>query len=449
MTKSGNFSRRHLLAISGGATLALRFGVHPVAARQEAVTLELWNDKPTWEPWLLQMGKLSSEQIGVNLKPVPYADTSSYQAAVKAALSSDKAPDFFTWWSGSWMADLAAADVLEDLSPLWKKYIDAGEINPGLAEPYTFAGKILGVPIGNSYYVGFSNTAVFEQHGISPPTSWDALMAAAKTLKDAGVTPFGITVQDKWPSFIWFQQVLIGSDPTLYQDLMAGRAKYTDEPVVQAMNVWKGMIESGYFNDPTIPGVGTTGQSQLAALFRQGKIGMILWGDWYIPFLTADNFKPGEQFGVYPFPKINADAPNAIIFETGPFALAKNSQQKEAALKFIDWWVSPAAQTEWFKRSPGIPTNLKVKPEDPLLQQEITFVADDKYQLLTRFWEATPPDIALEAVDQLGRFMLEPGSLQDVLSTIQQTADVYWADHPRPMANGAVSRFVKRPPAIR
>ena len=131
-----------------------------------------------------------------------------------------------------------------------------------------------------------------------------------------------------------------------------------------------------------------------------------------------------------PFPKLNADAPNAIIFETGPFSLAKNSQQKDAALKFIDWWVSPAAQTEWLKLYPGIPTNLKVTPEDPLLQQEMAFIADDKYQLLTRFWEATPTDIVLQAVEQLSRFMLEPGSLDDVLATIQQTADTYWAAHP-------------------
>ena len=80
-------------------------------------------------------------------------------------------------------------------------------------------------------------------------------------------------------------------------------------------------------HDPTIPGVATTGQSQLAVLFRQGEIGIILWGDWYIPYLTADDFKPGSEFGVFSFPKLNPDAPNAIIFETGPFCLAKNSGQ--------------------------------------------------------------------------------------------------------------------------
>jgi len=60
----------------------------------------------------------------------------------------------------------------------------------------------------------------------------------------------------------------------------------------------------------------------------------------------------------------------------------------------------------------------------------MTFISEGKYQLLTRFWEATPTDIVLQAVDQLSRFMLEPDALEDVLSTIQQTADTYWADHP-------------------
>jgi multiple sugar transport system substrate-binding protein len=328
------------------------------------------------------------------------------------------------------MADLAAADVLEDLSPVWNKYIEAEDVNPSLAEPYTFDGKILGVPTANSYYVGFYNKTVFAEQGLEPPTTWDELMAVAQGLKDAEITPFGVTVQDKWPSFIWFQQILIGSDPQLYQDLMAGKVQYTDERVLEAMNVWKGMIDQGYFSDPTIPGVATTGQSQLAVLFREGRIGMILWGDWYIPYLTADDFKSGSEFGVFAFPKLNPDAPNALIFETGPFGLAKNSSQKEAALEFIDWWMTPEAQTEWLKLYPGIPTNLRVTPEDPLLQEEMTFISEGEYQLLTRFWEATPTDIVLQAVDQLSRFMLEPDALEDVLSTIQQTADTYWADHP-------------------
>lgn len=413
-----------------GSPLGLRPGALAAPARQDSVTLELWNDKPTWEPWLSQMGELATEQIGIGLKPVPYADTTSYQAAVMAALTSAEAPDFFTWWSGSWMADLAAADVLEDLSPVWNKYIDAGDINPGLAEPYTFNGQILGIPTANSYYAGFYNTAVFEELGLEPPTTWDELMSVAQALKDGGVTPFGVSVQDRWPSFIWFQQLLIGTDPQLYRDLMAGSVSYTDERVMEVMRTWQGMIEQDLFSDPTIPGVATTGQSQLAVLFRQGQIGIILWGDWYIPYLTADDFQPGTDFGVFAFPKLNPDAPNAIIFETGPFCLAKNSSQKDAALEFIDWWVTPEAQTEWLSLYPGIPANNQVKPEDPLLQQEMAFIAEGEYELLTRFWEATPTDIVLQAVEQLSRFMLEPGSLDDAMATIQQTAETYWAENP-------------------
>jgi len=432
-------SRRQLLRLAGAASAAAAAApllgglarVHATPAAQEITTIEVWNDKPTWEPWFKQMGEAAAPQIGVNVKPVNYPDTASYQAAVKSALSSAQAPDLFTWWSGSWMADLAATGLLEDLSPIWKKYIDAGEVNPGLAAPYTFDGKILGVPTANAYYVGFYNIGVFNQLNLKPPTTWDELMAVCQTLKDNGVTPFGVTVQDKWPSFIWFQQILIGSDPQLYKDLMAGKVKYTDDRVVSLMNIWKGMIEKGYFSDPTIPGVGTTGQSQLAALFRQGKIGMILWGDWYIPFLRADDFKSGEHFGVYPFPKVNPQAPNAIIFETGPFALANHSGHKEAALKFVDWWMSVPAQTQWIKLYPGIPTNTKVDPGDPLLQQEMAFVKEGNYELLTRFWEATPTEIVLQAVEQLDRFMLEPGSLSEVLAAIQQTADNYWKDHPQ------------------
>jgi hypothetical protein len=46
---------------------------------------------------------------------------------------------------------------------------------------------------------------------------------------------------------------------------------------------------------------------------------------------------------------------------------------------------------------------------------------------LQRYWEASPPEIVENAVDELARFMLKPDEAQSVLEAIQKIADGVWS----------------------
>ena len=393
----------------------------------QPTVLELWNDKPTFSDWFIKLGEESEKAIGISIKPVPFADTTTFNAAIRSALASKEAPDLITWWSGYWLKELVDSDLLEDVSHIWEKYIDSGELNPDLAEPYTFNGKIYGIPEANDYYVVFYNKKVFADNKLNVPTTWEEFQSHCQTLKDKGVIPLGCSVQDRWPSIIWFQQLVISKDPNLYRDLTSGKIAFTDQNIKEIMSVWKEMIDKGFFNDPTIPGVGTTGQSQVAELFRQGKIAMILWGDWYDNYVRTENFIPGEDYFVFFLPKLNPEAPNAVIFETAPVCIAKNAPNKEASMKLLDWWLSNEGQEIWYQQYPTIPSNLETKTTNPIFEYEIKTVAEENYQLLTRFWEAIPNAILQPAVDELDRFMLDPSTLDQVLENIEKVAKEYWS----------------------
>ena len=51
------------------------------------------------------------------------------------------------------------------------------------------------------------------------------------------------------------------------------------------------------------------------------------------------------------------------------------------------------------------------------------------YDQINRFWEATPPHIAVAAVDEIGNFMLHPDTAAQVQRNLQALADKYWASH--------------------
>ena len=241
-------------------------GLALLAAPALAETVYFYHDKANWQDAF--QGVLSKS--GIDVKSVPYADTSTYQAAVRAALRTPSAPGVFTWWSGYRMKDLVDAGLVVDLTDLWKKYTDAGLYSPSLASAYTFDGKIYGIPDLVAYWVVFYNKKVFDAQGLTAPKTWEELDAAAAKLKAAGMTPFGATVEGRWPAFIWFEEFLIRSDPDFYAKLMNGDAKYTDPEVTEVFKTWADWIKKGYFTDPSIT-FGTAGSNAMSGEFAQGQ----------------------------------------------------------------------------------------------------------------------------------------------------------------------------------
>jgi hypothetical protein len=96
-----------------------------VTCAKKPSSIVLMHDKggnPDYRPFYEQMGQLSKEKTGVSFTQSPYPDTTTYQAAVRAAVPTDKAPDLFTWWSTYRMKELVDAGLLADLTDLWNKH---------------------------------------------------------------------------------------------------------------------------------------------------------------------------------------------------------------------------------------------------------------------------------------------------------------------------------------
>ncbi len=405
----------------GLAALSLAMLAGPASAG----SVDFYHDKANWQDAFTKV--LSSKDAGADVKVVPYADTSTYQAAVRASLRTPSAPGIFTWWSGYRMKDLVDAGLVADVTALWKKYTDAGLYNPSLASAYTFNGKIYGIPDLVAYWVVFYNKKVFAKYGLQPPQSWAELEKIAATLKQNNVTPFGATVDGRWPSFIWFEEFLVRQDPALYDKLMNGQAKYTDPGVQQVFRTWKGWIDKGYFTDPSIA-FGTAGTNAMAGEFAKGNLGMILVGTWYASTLTQAGLSP-DDLGAFIMPNEKDGMAPAVIFETGPLLLAAASKQKDDAMKVADYWMSAPAQQAWVDAQDFPPVNKDVHAKSPLIAGLAKQIIDGKYNQINRFWEATPPEIAEAAVDELGTFMVHPDQADQVMQNLQALADKYWSAH--------------------
>jgi multiple sugar transport system substrate-binding protein len=403
-----------LTACGGGSTPAAKGEDKPVDS------LKFYNDKASWKDAFVQVGAAGKKDAGIGLEPTGYSDSNAYTAFIRSSFRTKEKPDLFTWHTGKEMEDLVDQGLVAETTDQWTKAVADGNIPGGLKQYFTFGDKQYCVPLLAGYWVMYYNKSVFKRAGVTTtPTTWPELLAVADKVKAIGVKPFYQT--NILFSFVWFETLLAGKNPDLYDALSQGKAKYTDPGVVEVMNDWKKMIDAGYFSDP---GSKTEPQSQL----KNGDTAMVNFGTWFSGSLNTLKMKAGSDYGFFVIPNVDPSLPKtSMVFETGPVCSAAKGEHASTVDKWTSWWVSPPAQTAWANARGDLSFNPKAEVKDPGLAKLNKDVGGDGYRLINRWFEATPVPVMNKALEVFGAFVTKPGDPMPGLQKIQAEADAYWA----------------------
>lgn len=387
----------------------------------EDVTLGFYTDKAAWEPSFDAMNE-ESQKSGMTLDFTGYSDPTAYDSFIKQSFRTDSVPDLFTWHTGGQLADLVDQGLVTETTDLWAEAEANGSVPEGLIDNYTYDGKQYCVPLNVAYWPVYYNKAVFEEYDLEVPETWDDLMQTAQTLVDNGKVPFhqmNIIFE-----FVWFQAMLAGNSPETYQGLQTGDASYTDPEVVEVMEQWKHMIDSGYFVDP---GVTTDPQTLLA----NGDVAMAYFGTFLTGQLTDIDAKSGEDYGVFTMPNMNPDVENRqMILETGPLCVGVGSKNEQAALDYSAWWMTDGAQTTWSSARGDVSFNPNADVADPELAALVEEVTGEgsTYTIQQRYLEANPLPVYTLSTEVFGDFVTNAPDPKPGLERLQAEAEAYWAD---------------------
>ena len=205
-------------------------------------SLKFYNDKGGWKDAFTQVGAASKKDIGVGMEPVGYSDSNTYTAFIRSSFRTKKKADLFTWHTGESLKELVDENLVAETTDLWTKAIDEG-CDPGAAQAVHLRRQAV-LRAREHRLLGdvLQQGRLQEGRVTADPTTWDELVAVADKLKAAGITPYYQT--NILFTFDWFQQLVAGTDPDLYEGLATGEVKYTDPEVVEIMNVWKKMIDA-------------------------------------------------------------------------------------------------------------------------------------------------------------------------------------------------------------
>jgi len=389
------------------------------SSSQTTGTLKFVTDKGAWKPQFQSLNSVSQKDIKVSLNTTGYSDENQYQAFVKQSFRTKQSPGLFTWSTGDSLKQLVDQKLVADTSAIWKQEIANGNVSKDLEKYYTFGGKQYCVPMNIAYWVMYYNKKIFDKYDIKTPTTWAELMSDAAKLKKNGVTPFYQTTT--LFTFPWFETLVAGTDPALYQGLSTGKVKYTDPRIVAIMNVWLDQEKKGWFNN-----AGTT--TDPAQMLKQGDMAMINFGTFFGASLEGVGMKPGSDYGYFVIPAVNSSLTKTPVpVETGPMCVASSSKQKDLGLAYSKWWMESNAQSAWGAARGDVPFNPKATVKDASLKTLGTTVASGKYELVPRYFEAAPTPILNVALEEFGAFAANPGDPKPFLSKIQTAADTYWA----------------------
>jgi multiple sugar transport system substrate-binding protein len=394
-----------------------------VCVGARADELAFANDKPIYKVGFEALAAAAQKQTGIGLRLDTYQPTDKYIAYVQASATSNSLPPLFTWWNGTNLKDIVASGRVASLDAEWAAAVKSGDFAASTAELFKVDGHIWGMPLGYSNWAVMYNRKLFAKAGIAAaPATWQEFLDDAAKLKAAGITPINSTIQSGWRAFTWFQELMLRSNPDAYRGLFTGKVAYNGPEVHEAFRLWGDLYAKGYMTDPR--------STQDAVDFASGKGAMSYMGDWAIgPVENAG--LTDDDIGVFVMPMINAKAQDCIIIEGGPILVAKATADQPNVKKMVSYLMSADAANVLRDTQGLYVGNLKSAPRSKLIGQLNDMVAARKAVPVTRWQEATPPELQGDLIAELGKFMLDPspGNADKVMNNMQAINKAYWDSH--------------------
>jgi ABC-type glycerol-3-phosphate transport system substrate-binding protein len=284
--------------------------------------------------------------------PIDYADNdwSTKREKVLAAHQAKKVADILLM-DGQSIPDLAALGIIAAYDDLDKSFITRHQPNyvPEIWNSTVSNGKFY----GPSMYVDMGtflayNTQMFKDAGITKvPENWDELREAAKKLTKGDVAGITISVATDTNDANTFEGIAYANGGRWLDD-SGKKVMINDAGFIDPLQLYTDLV-----NDKSVPqGVTETNFASSGTLFFQSKAAMWACLSYIGAFQTglnapADFPVASTLFPRQPKPTGFTKPAASILTPTAAVLISASSQNKDAALKYADFWSQPEVQVGW------------------------------------------------------------------------------------------------------
>lgn len=288
----------------------------------------------------------------------------AYKTKVRTAVGAGEGPTFIYGWGGGVLKSYVDAGQVEDLSAFIKENPEVKDrYLPSVLKNGEIAGKTYALPNNNVQpVVLYYNKEVFDKIGAQPPKTWDELMALVPKFKEAGVAPFSLGGQSKWPDLMWLEYLVerIGG-PEVFANIAADKPNaWSDPAVTAALTKIQQLVDAGGFVNGFSSIAADSNADQ--ALLYTGKAAMVLQGGWIYQGMKKDagSFVSGGKLGFTTFPTVEGgkgDPANVVGNPSNFWSISAKAtdEQKKAALDYVKDGMFTDADTDALIGSGAVP----------------------------------------------------------------------------------------------
>ena len=329
------------------------------------ISMMMWGDPAELDVWNQIVDDFESANPDITVS-VEVSEWDSYWTKLKTLLAANTPPDIFAI-DAPYYLDYQSKGVLLNIQP----YIDENPavldgVYPQTLTAYQTPDGYFGLPRDFQTIVVFYNKDMFDAAGLPYPSAdwtYADLRATAKSLT-LDSNGDGVIDQYGFATDLWDMELFWSSAIWAYGgDVLSADHTRTLVGSPEARQAWQFAYDM-MFVDKSWADTTTAGQYG-GDLFLAGKAAMTTIGHWSVPSYA----EAGLNFDVAPMPV--GPARQATSVNSAGFVIAKGSKNPDAAWKFLQFVISPAAQTRLAEMGFACPVLQSVAESPIFLKQAI------------------------------------------------------------------------------
>ena len=293
----------------------------------------------------VQRFQTAHPNVSVNVETFANDD---YKNKLNLEIAGGTPPDVFFTWGGGPLAELARARRVVDLTDALDQQGWRESILPAPLSFCTVDKKTYAVPLDLSCVPLWYNADLFQRHQLTPPQTFDQLLALCKTLREKNITPLALGNMKQWPGAFYFIYLAARTGGAqLFFDAAARRPgkRFDDPAFVRAGKLLQQLVQADAFS------TGCNGiiHDQARTQFFSGKAAMYLMGTWLVAKTEqAPDFLP--KMKCVPFPAVSGGKGDPATVVGGvncAFAVSSACRHPQPAIALLRALTDPRTAAEW------------------------------------------------------------------------------------------------------
>lgn len=374
----------------GGAALASGLGAEVLGAPAVHAASKITLRYMHWEQTLTNSAKFWMDILAGFTKLHPgvvvenyYVPGAQYLTTLTSMAAAKTLPDMFH-------AHVLAAQLgRAGLSINYRDYFPSSffqQFYPSTIKQFTFDGnKVYALPLIAQTIGIFVDNKIMQQLHLSPPETWDDLIAMSPTIRKAGLIPlaFGNAQSNSGPDLFLPMITDFGGDVYALDDLTKPGVSWNSKPVVEAFTLLQRLVNAQVF-PPGVNGISQNPQAETLAWHGRAAI---LWdGSWAPPYFAQQAPKDYLQnYSVAKIPALTKGGRHWCGNGSGAAPAVNNhGPHRELAVEFIRYLFSPSVYNSFIKSSQQFPSEKGAKEmvTDPKIRTMISWLPDGTDHIL-------------------------------------------------------------------